>query len=211
MSKPLLIAIEGIDGAGKSTQCKRLSDWLTSRGIKNIKVKEPGATELGSQLREFLVNQTAGELSALTEMLLFQADRSHSYKTLIQPALQDGISVIKDRSIFGTLAYQGYAQGVPLDLIRAITAQANFGRQADWSFLLDLSIEEAENRLQKREDTAVPDRFEAESPTQKEKVRQGYLTEARANKDWCSIVDASLTIDEVAALICEKVKQLLQD
>jgi len=211
MLKCLLIAIEGIDGVGKSTQCHRLSDWLTRRQVKNIQVKEPGATAFGSKLRELLVSRTAGELSALTEMLLFEADRSHSYETLILPALRDGTTVIKDRSIFGTLAYQGYAGGVPLDLIRTITRHASAGRQADWSFVLDLPINEAESRLRERGGEVVADPFEAASPAHKEKVRQGYLSEARANKGWCSIIDATLGIDDIASLICERVEQLLEN
>jgi dTMP kinase len=210
MAKALLIAIEGIDGVGKSTQCHRLSNWLTQRQIKNIQVKEPGATDFGLKLRDLLVGRTGGEISALEEMLLFEADRSHSYETLILPALREGTTVIKDRSIFGTLAYQGYAGGVPLDLIRTITGYATAGRQADWSFVLDLPVNEAEGRLRERRNQVVVDPFEAASPTHKEKVRQGYVSEAKANNSWCSIIDAGLSVDEIAALIRQRVDKLLE-
>ncbi len=209
MPKSLLIAIEGIDGVGKSTQCRQLSEWLTRCNVRNIQVKEPGVAVFGSKLRQLLVNRAAGELSALTEMLLFQADRSHSYETIILPALRDGITVIKDRSIFGTLAYQGCAGGVSLDLIRTITQLATKGRRADWSFVLDLPVEEEESRLRKRERKVETDPFEAANPTTKEIVRQGYLAEARANEIWCSIIDATPSIDAIARLIREKVERLL--
>jgi dTMP kinase len=207
MPKPLLIAFEGIDGVGKTTQCQLLSGWLSKRDIPNITVKEPGATPLGSTLRDLLVNRARGVLSPFTEMLLFEADRSHTYETLILPSLKSGITVIKDRSIFGTLAYQGYAGGVPLEIIKALTDQASQRRRADWSFLLDLPIHDADERLRRRE-TRV-DHFEAATLDQKEKVRQGYLSEAEANRTWCSIIDASGTANEIANLISAKVEQLL--
>ncbi len=209
MSKPLLLAFEGIDGTGKSTQCALLSTWLTQRGIKNIVVKEPGATTLGMRLREVLVNRTTGELSAFTETLMFEADRSHTYETLILPALRDATTVIKDRSIFGTLAYQGYAGGVSLEFIRSLTKHATRGRRADWSFLLDLSVDQADRRLRQKHGSTGPDHFEAANSNQKEVVRQGYLSEARANKDWCSVLDASESVEGLAAQISSKVAQLL--
>ena len=207
MPKPLLIAFEGIDGVGKTSQCRLLSEWLTKRDVPNTTVKEPGATALGAVLRNLVVNRTSGMLAPFTEMLLFEADRSHTYETLILPSLKSGITVIKDRSIFGTLAYQGYAGGVSLELIRTLTNQGTHRRRADWSFLLDMTVLEADERLRRREIRA--DYFESASPDQKEKVRQGYLSEARANQRWCSIIDASRSADETAQLVFAKVEELL--
>jgi dTMP kinase len=166
-----------------------------------VVVKEPGSTSLGSELRKLLVERVSGDLVPLTEMLLFQADRSHTHATVILPAL-------KDRSIFGTLAYQGYGGGVPKDLIRSITKETSYGCRTDWSFVLDMPVHEACDRLRRRVGGSRSDPFEGARLEEKETVRQAYLTEARINRDWSSVIDAGLTVDEIAAQIRQKVAGL---
>ncbi len=191
-SRGLFITVEGIDGAGKSTQFAALVQALRARGRDVVATREPGGTPLGETLRELLLGQP---MSISTEALLVFAARQEHVLTLIEPALLRGQDVVCDRFTDATLAYQGAGKGIPRDRLQALADWVHPGLEPDLTLLLDLPAEVAAQRmrLQQRE----PDRFERESVGFFERVRQRYLElAAEQPARWC-VVDASQTPEEV--------------
>lgn len=191
-SRGLFITVEGIDGAGKSTQFAALVQALRARGRDVVATREPGGTPLGETLRELLLGQP---MSISTEALLVFAARQEHVLTLIEPALLRGQDVVCDRFTDATLAYQGAGKGIPRDRLQALADWVHPGLEPDLTLLLDLPAEVAAQRmrLQQRE----PDRFERESVGFFERVRQRYLElAAEQPARWC-VVDASQAPEEV--------------
>lgn len=169
MSRGVLVAFEGVDGSGKSTQARRLAE---RRGA--LYTYEPGGTELGAELRRRVLDVEA-PMHPRTEALLMLGDRSHHVHQVIEPALASGRSVVCDRYFGSTLAYQGYGRGVDLGLLREASELAVDGCWPAMTILLDVSMAVVNDR--QAHDRR--DRFEAEGLSFHEKVRQGYLTLAR--------------------------------
>lgn len=133
----MFISIEGPEGGGKSTQIRWLAAWLEGRGHRTLIVREPGGTVLGERIRELLLAERASG-SALSQLLLFSAARSELVGRVIHPALADGVTVLCDRYVDSTLAYQGYGDGVPLEQVRAISGIATGGLLPELTLLLDV-------------------------------------------------------------------------
>ena len=116
------ITIEGIEGAGKSTLRAKLSEWLSPKVDELVVTREPGATELGQSLRSILLDESRTDLDPIAELLLFYADRAQHLREVIRPALSRGATVLCDRYIHSTLAYQGYGRQLPLDSLQQFEA-----------------------------------------------------------------------------------------
>lgn len=190
--KGVFITFEGIDGCGKTTQAQLLVRSLQERGVKTLHTWEPGGTELGQEIRRLFLHMGRPEIDATTETLLMAADRSDHVERVIKPALARGETVISERFIDSTEAYQGYAGGVSIDAVRAINAFASRGLEPTITFLLDLDPEEAAQRRSGR-----CDRMEAKEMAFHHKVREGYLKIQRRRRDRIFLVDASLPVREV--------------
>ena len=191
------ITIEGPDGSGKTTQVERLAERLRSAGHEVLVTREPGGTRLGEQLREILLARHGGvePTDALTDAFLFEAARRQLVRQVIRPALADGSIVVCGRYSDSTLAYQGYGAGAPLDVLRAIDAAATDGLRPNLTILLDLPVEVGLARKGPDETT----RFEAEQDVAfHRRVRAGFLALAADEPDRFAVVDATLTVDEVA-------------
>ena len=191
------ITIEGPDGSGKTTQVERLAERLRSAGHEVLVTREPGGTRLGEQLREILLARHGGvePTDALTDAFLFEAARRQLVRQVIRPALADGSIVVCGRYSDSTLAYQGYGAGAPLDVLRAIDAAATDGLRPNLTILLDLPVEVGLARKGPDETT----RFEAEQDVAfHRRVRTGFLALAADEPDRFAVVDATLTVDEVA-------------
>ena len=185
------ITFEGGDGSGKSTQIQSVRDWFESRGREVIVTREPGGTELGTEIRR-LVQNGPEDVDARTEALLYAADRAYHVATVIRPALERGAVVLGDRYIDSSLAYQGAARSLGVDEIASLSAWATRGLYPSLTFLLDLPPEVGARRR-----TDAPDRMERESMDFHERVRHEYLRLADAEPDRIVVIDAVGTVDEV--------------
>ncbi|MBY0308754.1 MAG: dTMP kinase, partial [Phycisphaerales bacterium] len=167
---------EGPDGSGKSTQFKRLSQALDDAGIPCTTVREPGGTPVGEKIRDALLTREINNMSVRTEMLLYMASRAELVETVIIPALKKGRAVLADRFVASTLAYQGAAGGLPAADIAAAARVATQGLLPDLILLFDLDQAAAAKRL-----SPLLDRMEAKGAAFHQRVRQGYLDQAKAD------------------------------
>lgn len=202
----LFISFEGIDGVGKSTQIALLEDHLNKLGRKTLRSFEPGGTELGQEIRNMLLHRK-GQLGARAEALLFAADRAHHSATKVKPALAEGIDVILDRYLDSSVAYQGAGRELGADEVSNLSLFAVQGLLPNLTILLDL---DAEHALARRDKTGnEPDRLESEKVEFFEAVRQGYLKLAAAEPNRFFVVDASQSVEQMAAQIAARVDGLL--
>ena len=190
-ARGVFITFEGGDGSGKSTQIQSVRDWFESRGREVIVTREPGGTELGTEIRR-LVQNGPEDVDARTEALLYAADRAYHVATVIAPALERGAVVLGDRYIDSSLAYQGAARSLGVDEIASLSAWATQGLYPSLTFLLDLPPEVGARRR-----TDAPDRMERESMDFHERVRHEYLRLADAEPERIVVIDAVGTVDEV--------------
>ena len=190
-ARGVFITFEGGDGSGKSTQIQSVRDWFESRGREVIVTREPGGTELGTEIRR-LVQNGPEDVDARTEALLYAADRAYHVATVIRPALERGAVVLGDRYIDSSLAYQGAARSLGVDEIASLSAWATRGLYPSLTFLLDLPPEVGARRR-----TDAPDRMERESMDFHERVRHQYLRLADAEPERIVVIDAVGTIEEV--------------
>lgn len=190
-TRGVFITFEGGDGSGKSTQIQSVREWFASRGREVIVTREPGGTELGTEIRR-LVQNGPEDVDARTEALLYAADRAYHVATVIGPALERGAVVLGDRYIDSSLAYQGAARSLGVDEIASLSAWATQGLYPSLTFLLDLPPEVGARRR-----TDAPDRMERESMDFHERVRHQYLRLADAEPDRIVVIDAVGTVDEV--------------
>jgi dTMP kinase len=189
-----LITFEGTEGCGKSTQAKLLQKRLESVGRSCLLTREPGGTRIGREIRKILLNPANRRMASEVEMALYFADRAQHLQEVILPAVDDGKTVICDRFTDSTLAYQGYARGIPRRLIRSLDRILTGAYRPRFTVLLDLPVEvglrRARGRNQKSKKGRGEARFEAEHLEFHTRVRQGYLQMARKEPDRYVVVDA---------------------
>lgn len=193
-----LIAVEGIDGSGKSTQARSLAETLGA-----VLTHEPGATALGRELRALLLDW-AGSTTARAEALLVAADRAQHVAEVISPALGAGRWVVTDRFSASTLAYQGYGRGLDLEELRTLVSWAAGGLVPDLTILVDVTPELARERRGESGDRL--ERLDAEFH---ERVRHGYLDMARSHPVGWVVVDGTPAALEVAASVRSAVSERL--
>lgn len=170
MNDGTFIALEGIDGSGKTTHVDHLADHLHQFGHDVVTVEEPGGTAVGERLRELLLD-VRGTMAPLSELLMLEASRHELVRQVIQPALERGAVVISHRYDYSSVAYQGYGRGLDIDLIRYLNAEATQGIRPDLVLWLDLPADAAWERLQ---GARMPDRLEGEGLAFLERVAAGY-------------------------------------
>jgi dTMP kinase len=175
----MLITFEGIDGAGKSTQVKKLKTWLQEKGREVLSLREPGGTVVAEKIRQLLL-ESKHHISPVGELLLFSASRAELVQSVILPALEQQKTVILDRFYDSTTAYQGYGRGLSLDMLDQINRIATFGLIPDLTFYLDILPEDAlmrkfsEKSLPLAFDAKELDRMESSGIDFYRRVRQGY-------------------------------------
>lgn len=202
----VFISLEGIEGAGKSTQARLLADTLNAEGIRAVHTVEPGGTEIGREIRGILLNPNHQEMSPVTELLLYAAARRQHMDELILPALERGEIVITDRFSDSTMAYQGYARGLDTSLISKIDQIATGGVKPGLTVLLDMNPERG---IARNQQAGKHDRFEIESMGFHMKVREGFLLIMGAEPGRVRLIDASRGIDEVSADIAALVREFI--
>ncbi|WP_448625649.1 dTMP kinase [Geodermatophilus sp. URMC 64] len=202
----VLIAFEGGEGAGKSTQVKRLQEWLTHEGLVARATFEPGATASGAGIRSIVLDRAHAGISPRSEALLYAADRAQHVHDVLRPALDAGEVVITDRFVDSSLAYQGAGRTIPMEDVRGLSRWATQGLVPDLTVLLDLPPEVGLARARGR---AAADRLESESLDFHQRVRQTFLALAEAEPDRYLVLDAQAPPDELAAAIRVRVTELL--
>lgn len=145
----MFISFEGLDGSGKTTQIRLLTDYLRNQGFDVILTREPGGTAIGDQIREVLHSLENAEMHPRTELLLYTASRAQLVEQVIKPHIKSGTIVLCDRFIDSTLAYQGYGHGLDLTLLHTILNFATSGVKPDCTVYLDISVEDAMLRRKK--------------------------------------------------------------
>jgi dTMP kinase len=203
------ISFEGGEGAGKSTQVRRLASYLTDRGHEVTVTREPGGTPIAEAIRAFILSGEAKALGAESEAVLFAAARADHVDKVIRPALARGAWVLCDRFIDSTRVYQGSGDGVDPALVRALERVAVGETRPDLTVILDVPAEIGMRRMAER--TGSPDRFESDDLARHEMRRQAYLDIARREPERCVVVDAARSEEEVADSIRRMVDLRLLD
>lgn len=213
MSKGRLISFEGLDGAGKTTQITLLERWLDAQNIVYVSTREPGGTALGVEIRQLLLNRPDLAITPLAEALLFQADRAQHFATLVLPAMQAGKLVITDRCFDASMAYQGHARGVGIELVARLSMIATQGHIPDLTILLDLDPSQVHPRTDVSNDQSGlredQTRFDKEAQEFHSKVREAFLVLARLYPERIKLLDASRPQEEIHEDILALVKPLL--
>ncbi|MGR4881308.1 dTMP kinase [Streptomyces sp. LARHCF249] len=198
------IALEGGDGAGKSTQVEALADWIRGKGHEVVVTREPGATPVGKRLRSILLDISSAGLSNRAEALLYAADRAEHVDTVVRPALERGAVVISDRYIDSSVAYQGAGRDLSPTEIARISRWATDGLVPNLTVLLDVSPEAARERF-----TEAPDRLESEPAEFHQRVRSGFLTLAASDPGRYLVVDAGQDPDSVTTVVRHRLDRML--
>ena len=188
------IVLDGVDGAGKSTQAYLLSKYLSERKLRVQPVREPGGTELGERIREILLDPGEDKITDRCELLLYMASRAQLVAELIRPSLEGGYIVVSERFLFSSVAYQGCAGGLAVEDIWAIGAFAVAGIEPDLTIILDVDPEIAMRR--DKGPAVLPegeeyDRIEKKGIAFQKKVREGFLQLARQRPDKMTVIDAA--------------------
>jgi dTMP kinase len=202
----LLIAFEGGEGSGKTTQARLISIWLRELGYDVVTTHEPGATKVGMRLRALLLDTTHTGMSPRAEALMYAADRAEHMSAVIAPALERGAIVITDRYVDSSLAYQGAGRSLPVEEIARFNWWATGGRMPDLTILLDMDPVAG---LQRRARSA--DRLEAEPAAFHQRVRAGFQALARAEPSRYLVLDADRPTDEITREITERIRTILPD
>jgi dTMP kinase len=205
-ARGVLLALEGGEGAGKSTQARLLAIWLREQGYDVVATQEPGATKVGMRLRALLLDTAHAGLSPLAEALMYAADRAEHVDSVIRPAIEHGSIVVTDRYVDSSLAYQGAGRQLPITEVASLNRWATGGLMPDLTILLDLSPIEG---LVRRERSA--DRLEAEPAEFHQRVRSGFLALADAEPERYLVLDATRPPAEISREIQERVRDLLPD
>ena len=202
----LLIAFEGGEGAGKTTQARLISIWLRELGYDVETTHEPGATKVGMRLRALLLDTAHTGMSPHAEALMYAADRAEHVASVIEPALERGAIVITDRYVDSSLAYQGAGRNLPVEEIARLNWWATGGRVPDLTILLDMDPIEG---LQRRARSA--DRLEAEPADFHLRVRAGFLALAQAEPSRYLVLDANRPAEEITREVQERIRGMLPD
>ncbi|GGZ13137.1 dTMP kinase [Streptomyces inusitatus] len=203
-AKGFFIALEGGDGAGKSTQAKALAEWIRNKGHEVVVTREPGATPIGKRLRSILLDVESAGLSNRAEALLYAADRAEHIDSVVRPALERGAIVITDRYIDSSVAYQGAGRDLAPTEIARISRWATDGLVPHLTVLLDVSPETARERF-----TEAPDRLESEPAEFHRRVRAGFLTLAASDPARYLVVDAGQDPEDVTTVVRHRLDRML--
>jgi dTMP kinase len=201
----VFVAFEGGEGSGKSTQLALLATALRADGHAVAVTFEPGATEIGSHLRELVLHNST-PLNPRAEALLFAADRAHHVHTVIRPALARGEVVLTDRYVDSSLAYQGAGRQLSMDEVRRLSRWATAGLCPDVTVLLDIPVREGLLRARGR---GAQDKLEGESLEFHERVRRAFRTFAEAEPHRYVVLDANQPPEQIATRVAAAVRAAL--
>ncbi|MFO0937018.1 MAG: dTMP kinase [Gemmataceae bacterium] len=202
MTRGAFLSFDGLDGTGKSTQCRLLVEWLRSSGKTVTTCVEPGGTELGQKIRDLLLFGKQNLMGTRAEMLLFMASRAELVERVIMPALDRGEIVVADRFLLASVVYQGHAGGLSIRDLWDVGRVATQGVEPDLTLIFDLPADLAAKRRGR-----AADRMESKGSEYFERVRQGFLREAAADPVRRVLIDAMpdvITTHETVRTIVSK-------
>ena len=203
----LFITFEGVEGAGKSTQIRRLATSLEKEGVSVLITREPGGTPISERIREVLLERKHHKMVSTTELLLYAAARSQHVAQCIAPALAEGQIVISDRFGDATVAYQGHGRGLDLELIHHLNRVATDGLVPDLTIVLDVPVKVGLGRARRRRRSM--DRLEMEDFEFHQRVREGYRTIAKEEPHRVKVIHSErnfkLVRDEIRELVTRRI------
>lgn len=203
MSRAAFLSLDGLDGTGKSTQCRLLADWLRARGHDVTTCIDPGGTPLGGQLRSLVLHHRP-DIDRMCEALLFMASRAQLLAEVVRPALASGKTVISDRFLLANVVYQGHAGGLDVERLWQIGRFAAGDLEPDLTIVLDLAPERAAARRGR-----PADRIESRDAAYHVRLREGFLAEARRRPERIRLVDAAGSVEAVQEAIRREVTVIL--
>lgn len=204
MPQPVFVSLDGLDGTGKSTQCRLLVEWLTAQKVPVTACTDPGGTALGAELRKLLLFGREHRIATITEAMLFMASRAQLVEEVIRPALDLGKVVISDRFLLANVVYQGYAGGLSVDDLWSVGRFATGGIEPDLTLVFEVPTDIAKSR-RKRE----ADRVEERGDEYHAAVRRGFTYEAGVRPDRYRLIDATPDADAVHRVVRREVSRLL--
>ena len=205
ISKGKLITFEGIDGSGKSTQAKRLVDYLNISKETAIFVREPGGTTISEEIRDILLNRHLEDINDRTEALLMTGSRSQLTHEIIIPNINKGLHVIADRYSDSTLAYQGGGRGLSVQALDSINEFGTYTLKPDLTFFIDISVDVANTRMR-----VERDRIEKEGDGFQQRVREQYLKLHENEPERVILINGEQSIEDVRTEIWNHVKEKLE-
>ena len=205
MSKGLFISMEGPDGSGKSTQIELLKQYFEETGKEVIITREPGGNRISEAIREIILNKDFTEMSPTTEMLLYASARAQLISEVIAPAIDSGKMVISDRFVDSSLVYQGLARGLGVENVYEVNKHAIGDYMPDITFMFDLP---AEVGLSRKKDQKELDRMELEGLEFHKKVAEGYREMAQRFPERITVIDATLPVDNICAIVRAEVHKV---
>lgn len=211
----IFITFEGPDGAGKTTQLKKVAQELQKLGHDVLVTREPGGTAISDKIRGIILDPVNAEMVDQAEVLLYAASRAQHVHELILPALKAGRIVLCDRFIDASVAYQSYGLGVDIEMVKSISKYASSGLQATRTYIMDVPVEVSLERLNQRagatEFTQQLDRIEQKNVDYHSRVRAGFHQIAADDPNRVLIIDANRSVEQIAADIWLDCKQLLEE
>ena len=206
--KGLVIALEGQDGTGKSTVINAITGYFDEMGLDYINAREPGSTDIGEKMRDILADKANKDMDYHTEALLFAASRSELYDKVIKPNVRKGTSVILDRFLLSSLAYQGIVRGLGVDEVMKINDFFLEGFRPDLTILMDLDAKKSYERLKKLGEL---DRIESLGEDFQEKVHLAYLKLYEENHMKLIKLDGTKDKESLAHEALDEVKKLMKE
>lgn len=207
----VLITIEGIEGTGKTTQSGLLKAHLEAQGRKVLSVREPGGTVIGEKIREVLVNAQQEPVEPWAELFMYEACRAQLVKNVIRPALLSGQTVVCDRFIDSTIAYQGYGRGLDCKAIDTLNRLATGGLDPGLTLVIDIEpeagLKRAKARISGKGGAKKEDRFENEAVDFHRRVRQGFLDIAVKHPGRVRVIDGRGEIPSIHKAICDTIRK----
>src|SRR6266480_4146896 len=201
----MFFSFDGIDGVGKSTQMRLFEEALRGRGLDVVVCRDPGSTPLGERIREVLLSSdSTTPIGRRSEMLLYMAARAQLVDQIIKPAIHAGRIVVSDRFLLANVVYQGHAGGLDPQQIWQVGQAATDGILPDCVFVLDMSVEAANDRLNRS-----LDRMESQGQDYRHRLRQGFLAEAAESNERIHVIAADRPVEAVQADIWEIAAKML--
>ncbi len=192
MERGKFITIDGVEGAGKSTQITFICDYLKAKGVKVILTREPGGTDVGEKIRTLLLSNSTGKMHADTELMLMFAARNEHIQNKIMPALKQGDWVLSDRFTDASYAYQGGGRGLDVERIAQLEQWVLQDFTPDMTLLLDVPVEIGMSRVESR---GKKDRIELEATDFFNRVRQAYIDRSEQFPERIKLIDSSQTVE----------------